>query len=257
MNKTIKYIITIVLTALAVASFILFELVHLTLIKDNAIANQMLSSVIYHFAIGALLLWLSYLVGNTAFLSLKNSSLKQLLWCLPCLLVALVNFPYAGVIRGDIKIVNANLIPLYIVYVISISLIEEIVFRGVLLLLLLDLFRNNKLKHFYSALISSLIFALFHFTNIGSMPIGEVLLQVLYTFLIGGMLAVTMLKVKNIWVCILLHAIFDFGGLMVYRLTYDSPMSDPVFWILTIACGILCAGHIIVTLINLERKHVS
>ena len=134
---------------------------------------------------------------------------------------------------------------------------EEIVFRGVLLFLLLDIFKGHKLKYFLSALISSGIFALFHLLNIfANMDIGSVLLQSIYTFLIGGMLAVVALKAKNIWMGVFIHMAFNIGGLMSTTIATGDPW-DTVFWILTITCGILCAGHIIYSLFNLERKHVS
>ena len=258
MNKTIKYIITIVLAALAVTAFVLFEAIHIEIIADDYELNRLLTSIIYHLVIGVLLLWLIYIVGNTPYMSWKGTTPKMLLWCLPCLLVALVNFPFASLISGEMHIIRMDLMVVYIIYVISIALIEEIVFRGILLFLCLDYLRNAKLKYFFATLISTTIFALFHLTNIfaGMSPL-DVLLQVGYTFLIGGMFAVMMLKTNNVWLCVIIHALFDFGGLLAFEIADGNPWDNTVFWILTIACGILCAGHIIVSLINMERKHVA
>ena len=256
MNKYLKYVITIVLTALAVTSFILFEIVHFQLAEDE-IANDLLGRVIYYFLIAALFIWLSIILGNSPYLAIKHIKLRQWLWCLPCLLVALVNFPYGGIITKEVVIFRFDLMGLYILYVIAIALIEEFVFRGVLLFFLLDIFRNKRLKYFLSALISSLIFALFHITNLFTgASLWGVLLQVVYTFLIGGMLSVTALKTKSVWPCVIIHAVFDFGGLITEKIAYGMPW-DLSFWILTILCDILCAGHIIVSLIKLDRKYVS
>ena len=255
MNKTVKYAITIVLTALAVTGFILFEIIHIKMVEDT-LTNLLLGRVLYYLFIVALMLWLSYILNNSSFLYIKNIKPKQLLWCLPCLLVALVNFPYTALISNSLTITRFDLMGLYIGYVVLIAILEEFVFRGVLLFLLLDVFRRQRLKYFLSALISSLIFSLFHLTNVfAGMDIASVLLQMVYTFLIGGMLSVTALKLKNVWPCIVIHAVFDFGGLIT-NIAIGDPW-DLTFWILTITCGILCAGHIIVTLINLERKYVS
>ena len=256
MNKTVKYAITIVLTALAVTGFILFEIVHLKILEDVSL-NAMLGRTIYYFLIAGLFVWLGYLLNNSPYLSIKVVKPKMWLWCLPCLLVALVNFPYTALINGDVSFLHLDFLWLYILYVIGIALVEEFVFRGVLLFLLLDVFRRQRLKYFLSALITSLVFALFHLTNIfAGMDVGTALLQVTYTFLIGGMLSVTALKTKSVWPCIIIHAIFDFGGLLTETIAVGNPW-DTTFWILTIVCGILCAGHIIVSLINLERKYVS
>ena len=86
--------------------------------------------------------------------------------------------------------------------------------------------------------------------------IADVLLQCLYTFLIGGMLIITMLKTKNIWLCVLIHTIFDFGGLLIVHIGIGNPW-DTVFWILTFVGGALCAGHIVYTLLKLEKGYVS
>jgi membrane protease YdiL (CAAX protease family) len=152
-----------------------------------------------------------------------------------------------------------DLMGLYILYVIGVALLEELIFRGVAIMVVGDLLNGKKHKPLLTALISSLVFSLFHLTNLFTgADIGSVMLQCLYTFLICGMLAVTMLKGGNVWLCVLIHALFDFGGLLhVQELVDASPWDNRVFWILTIACGILCAGHIIVSLINMERKHVT
>ena len=256
MNKYIKYAITIALAALAVTCFILFELVHLQLVEDP-ITNTLLSRTIYHLALCALFIWLAIILNSIPYLTFRYTTVKGLLWCLPCLLVALVNFPYSGLITKAVSIDRLDLMGLYILYVISIAILEELVFRGILVFLLLDVFRRQRYNYFLAVLISSLAFSLFHFTNLFiGMDLVSVLLQVIYTFLIGAMLAVTVLKTKNVWLCVIIHAIFDFGGLLTGEIASGSPW-DMTFWILTISCGILCAGHIIVSLINLERKHVS
>ena len=256
MNKYLKYVITIVLTALAVTGFILFEIAHISLVNDQ-LTNNLLGRTIYYYLIIALFLWLAYLLRNSPYISIKHINKKVLLWCLPCLLVAIVNFPFFSLISGDFYFDRLDLLPLYIFYVIGIAVLEEYVFRGIVLFLFLEIFRRQKFKYFLAALVSSLIFALFHLSNIFvGMDVGSALLQVLYTFLIGGMLSVTAFKGKSIWPCVVIHAIFDFGGL-IYMIASVDPWADSRFWILTIVCGILCAGHIIVSLINLERKYVS
>lgn len=256
MNKTLKYAIAIILVILAMTGFILFEVVKLKMVQDDTM-NSMLGRSIYYLLIAGLFIWLQYILGNSPYMSIKSLIGKTALWCLPCLLVILANFPFGALIKGQVTINRPDLIWLYIIYVIGISLVEEIVFRGVLLFLLLDIFKNHNLKYFLSALISSAVFALFHLTNIfAGMDIGSVLLQSVYTFLIGGMLAVVAIKTKNIWMGVIIHAAFDFGGLMTTTIATGDPW-DAVFWILTISCGILCAGHIIYSLFNMERKHVS
>ena len=146
---------------------------------------------------------------------------------------------------------------LYVLYVFGISLLEELVFRGTLLMLIADLLRNSRHRPLLTVLFSSLVFSLFHLTNlfVGA-DIGYTLLQCAYTFLIGAMLSMVMIKSNNVWLCVLIHTIFDFGGLLIINIGSGNPW-DLVFWILTITGGVLCAGHVIYSLIKLEKDYVS
>ena len=257
MNKTLKIIISAVLIVAAIACFVVFELVHVKITPNNVTLNILLTGIIYHVAVCLAISWFVFFITPIPYLTFKHTTLRGLLWCLPCLLVALVNFPFSTLIKGDLAITHGNYMGLYIIYIISIALLEELVFRGILLSFFMDLFRSNKLQHFWSVLITSAIFSLFHFTNLlNNVDILTVLKQVGYTFLIGAMFAVITLKIKNLWLAVIVHALFDFGGLLTETIA-EGELQDVVFWILTITCGILCAGHIIVSLINLDRKHVS
>ena len=253
MNKYSKYLITIALVALAVTTFVLFELQGKILTTDP-IVNSMLGRLIYQLSVGALFIWLIFIMGDRRYLLLNKTTKKKLLWSLPCLITCLVNFPWFGVFAGNITISGAAYIPLYIVYVFSIALVEELVFRGVLLNLVFQYMKRTKLPYLFSVLISSAIFAAFHLFNLfEGASIQSVLLQMIYTFLIGCMFAVIQIKMGSVWYCVIFHALFDFGGLFTFYGFAVGDAWDIVFWILTIVFGLLCAGHIVVTLINMER----
>ena len=256
MNKALKYTISILLVALAITGFILFEVVHLELVKDE-VANPILGRSIYYLLIAALFIWLQFILGNSPYMSFKTLTLKNVLWCLPCLLVIIANFPISALAKGSVTITRPDLIWLYTLYVIGIALVEEIVFRGVMLFLMLEVFNNKKLKYFFSVLITSAVFSLFHLTNLfANMDIASVLLQMVYTFLVGAMLAIVTIKTKSIWMAVIIHAAFDFGGLLTVTIARGDPW-DTVFWILTISCGILCAGHMLYSLYKMEKNNAS
>ena len=254
MNRYSKYLITLALVALAVTTFVLFEIQGKVLTTDP-IVNDMLGRTIYQLSIGALFIWLIYIMGDRGYLFLNKTTKKKLLWCLPCLITCLVNFPWFGMFSGGVSISAAVYIPLYAVYIFSIALVEELVFRGVLLNIVFQYVRRSKLPYVFSVLISSAIFAAFHFFNLfEGASISSVLLQVGYTFLIGCMFAVIQIKMGSVWYCVILHALFDFGGMFtLFGFAFGDPW-DVVFWVLTIVFGLLSAGHIIVTLINMERN---
>ena len=253
MNKYSKYLITIALVALAVTTFVLFEIQGKILTTDE-IVNGMLGETIYQLSIGVLFIWLIYIMGDRSYLFLNKTTKKKLLWALPCLMVCLVNFPWAGLFTGNVSVTGTRYIPLYILYVVSIALVEELVFRGVLLNIVFRYTRRSKLPYLLAVLISSAIFATFHLFNLFVVfdPIG-VTLQVGYTFLIGCMFAVIQIKMGSVWYCVLFHALFNFGGMFTFFGVAEGYQWDTVFWILTIVSGLLCAGHIVVTLINMEK----
>ena len=251
-------VVTILLFILGTLCFIFFDVRPVKILED-ATANKLLCGFISRLGLSLLFLWLLYQSSGLRFIAFRRNFLKVLLWSLPCFMVAFVNFPYSALIKGTASIDRTNLIGLFILYVIGIALLEELVFRGVLLLVVEDLLRNKKHKPLLTTLFCSLIFSLFHLTNLlppANSDVGSVLLQCLYTFLIGGMLIVTMLKGQNIWLCVLIHAIFDFGGLIIVQIGSNNPW-DMVFWILTIVSAVLCAGHILMTLLKLEKDYVS
>ena len=172
----------------------------------------------------------------------------HLLWGIPCFLVAFVNFPFSALIRGAAVIERVDLLWLFLLKCIAIALLEEIFFRALLLPLFMERFAKYRCCVFISVLGSSVLFALMHLINLFfGAGVGETMLQVGYTFLIGCMLAVMMLRTENIWLCVIVHALFDIGGMIVTDLG-NGPFQDMTFWILTIVAGLLCAVHILLSL---------
>ena len=140
MNKTLKTIISAVLVIAAIACFIVFEIVHIKIVNNNYTLNHLLTGIIYHVVLSLVILWFIFFIVPIPYLSFKETVVKGILWSLPCFLVALVNFPYSTLIKGIVTIDHANMMGLYILYVISIARLEELVFRGILLTYFLDLF---------------------------------------------------------------------------------------------------------------------
>ena len=253
--RKIDIITSILLFIVGTLSFIFFEAMPVSIFED-AVANKLMCGFLSRFGMSFLFLWLLFKFGGKKYLLFDNSFLKTLLWSLPCFMVAFINFPYSALINGTASIERMDLMGLYILYVIGVALLEELIFRGVAIMVIGDLLKGKKHKPLLTALISSLVFSLFHLTNLFSgANIGSVMLQCLYTFLIGGMLAVTILKGGNVWLCVLIHALFDFGGLLIIQIGTGDPW-DLVFWILTVVGGVLCAGHIMFSLLKLERNYV-
>lgn len=132
---------------------------------------------------------------------------------LPALAVVINNFPILSAISGDARLTRPELIPLFALDALMIGVFEEIAFRGVLFPLLLENRRGTTRQIFRSTVAVSAVFGLVHLVNLlEGADIGSTLLQVGYSFLIGGMCSIVLLKSGNLLLCILLHAIYDFCG---------------------------------------------
>ncbi len=173
----------------------------------------------------------------------------HLLWVLPCFAVAVVNFPFSALISGEAAIERVDLLWLFLLKCLGIALLEESFFRALLIPLL-----REKGGDLFAVLLSAALFGAMHLLNLISGNVGAVLLQVGYTFLLGCMFAVMLLYTGNIWLCILVHFLFDIGGTIVTDLG-RGPFQDTLFWILTAVAGALCAVHIVVTFVRLRKKN--
>lgn len=130
-------------------------------------------------------------------------------------IVCLNNFPFFCLIKGDLVISNDTLlVTLFFLYCLSVALFEEIVFRGIIFPLCLILFKDKKAKNLLAIITSSLLFSLIHILNLfAGESILSVLLQIGYTFLTGAVFCICLYKTKNIFVSVLLHFVYDIGGL--------------------------------------------
>ena len=125
--------------------------------------------------------------------------------------------PLAGVTAGAEQLI---LFALECVFVAS---FEELTFRGIVFPLLLSRFGAGKRERASAVLASSLLFGLMHLVNlISGAGVGETFLQAGYTFLIGAMFAVVLLCTGDLVVCIVLHTVYNFGGMLVPTLGYGS-----------------------------------
>ena len=127
---------------------------------------------------------------------------------------------------------------------------EEFAFRGVVFLSILEKRRKNTLDVFISIVLTSAVFAVVHLFNIfgGASPVA-VLMQIGYSFLIGGMCSVVLLRTANIWLCVILHATFNFCGYFMPTLG-DGTWWDTPTVVITVLLSIVVTAYIVVSLIR-------
>ncbi|MCD8309203.1 MAG: CPBP family intramembrane metalloprotease [Clostridia bacterium] len=241
-----KYTVLTLITGIAACvALCVFSIYGVNISADetaNTLINDCIGRGVAAVAIAVIILLCGY---KNAFIYKRKNYGKALLWCIPCLLVSVANFPFYALISGAATIDRYGILWLFILDCILIALMEEMLFRGLLLSILNEVIKNKPLV---AVIAESAIFALCHLFNLLSgAAIGETLLQVGYTFLTGLMFSFVYVKTGNIWASVVLHAVFDVGGKIVYTLG-SGTFQDTVFWVLTAVCAVICTVHIVITL---------
>lgn len=201
--------------------------------------------------------YLIFQFGFGDLLRLNGKKLKASILTLPAILVMVNNLPILPVMSGNMSI-NGTF-PKFICYglfCLSIGIIEETVYRGCLLPLCAFKCSRDKKGLFWAVVISSALFGAMHLFNLfaGFSPV--VFLQVGYSFLIGAVCAFALIVSGNIYLPILLHATFDFGGFLLSEglATGELWTAQNVIW--TAVSSVVLAVVIIIIFIKKDFSHV-
>lgn len=237
-----------------VAVLLIFTFFEFSFTADET-ANELIKNCVIRAAAGGFAITICCMFGYKRLLNpLTLNGKKSLLWCLPCLFVVLANFPFSALITGAAVVEKTNLIWLFALNCLLIGVFEEFLFRGVFQALIAEKCKGKKYADFLTVASSAALFGLWHLTNLfAGAGIGATVLQVGYSFLIGAMLSAVLIRTGNLWICVLLHALFDFGGYIVTTLG-SGPFQDACFWGLTAVCGVICTIHVLVFLLNRGKQ---
>ena len=120
---------------------------------------------------------------------------RQLLFSLPCFAVVINNLPIIALATGAAQVTApAGHVVWFVFECIFIGIFEETVFRGIIYLILLEKRRDSTGQIFWTTVWSSAIFGGIHLINLlAGASVGPTLLQMGYSFLIGGMCSVVLL----------------------------------------------------------------
>lgn len=219
----------------------------------DASLDGLLRSVVPEFFAAAFITVVAALRFRGSLAPVKPT-VKTVLLCIPCFAVAVVNFPFSALGLGTATVERLDLLWLFIIKCVLIGVTEELLFRGIVVSALYSSLKQKRRGAFLTVLVSSAVFAVFHFINLfGKSAFLTVLMQVGYSFLIGAMLAALFLKTGGLWTCVIIHALFDFGGYIISDLGVGDP-HDMTFWILTAVVGTLCAAYIVYIIIALDKR---
>ena len=189
MKKQIK-IAAVTALVLSAAAFIVIYFVPVTFSKDE-LCNKLWRDTLPRVALSAAIFSLCVLCGVRGLFAVKREgALRAAVWCIPCLLVALANFPYSALITGEALIDRPDLIWLFILKCLFIAVSEELLFRGAIL-------RGAEEGAGTAAavLLSAVLFMLYH----GSVE------QTIYQFICGCVFALMAVRSASVLPSMLAH----------------------------------------------------
>ena len=198
-----------------------------------------------------LLFYLGYKVMNP----IKKPFSRSLLFALPAVAVVVNNLPIYSLASGMAKVTAPHHQVLFLALeCFMVGLFEEVCFRGVIFLSFLEKRRNSAKDRFFAIILSSAVFGAVHLFNIflGSSPMA-VLMQIGYSFLIGAMCSVVLMKTANLWLCVLLHSVFNFCGAVVPRCG-EGTVWEPFTVTVTVIIAVLATAYFSVAFFRMRES---
>lgn len=226
--------------------------------SSDSVMNGMISVIVTR-AVGAALFIPLLIRSGFRVLSIgKMPAGRAMAAFIPALAVCVNNAPVIPLVTGNASVTApGSFVAVYALESLLIGLFEELAFRGVLYMSLLENRRNNTGQIFRTTVASSALFGCVHLFNlfVGGSP-GSVLLQIGYSFLIGGMCSVVLLRTGCIWLCVLLHGIYDFGGYLVSTLG-QGKIWYPLTVTVTAVLGVAVAVILTLDLLRIKPEDVA
>lgn len=210
-NSKIKptYICIVLLCAIMLA-FEFFPVCKALQITSDAVYNRLLC-LIFPLIAGGLAVWL---ISRES--GIKLFQKPQNLWVLiPAIIIALDNFPWLAYFAGKMELVHTQPLhfTLFSIYCLAVGFFEEVLFRGIFFALIAGIFERTHKGFIYTFVVSSLCFGLIHLLNVFTTG-GAAVLQAGYSILTGGLFAFVFIKTKNVLFPAIIHAIYNFCGLL-------------------------------------------
>ncbi|AIO19482.1 CAAX amino terminal protease self- immunity [Candidatus Izimaplasma bacterium HR1] len=240
---------------LVILSLEIFDLT----IFNNQLANDMTVSSISRFLGGIIFIIVMSYYGYKKLYMWNKPLGRTLLVIIPGVIIALNNFPISAYLNSRTTLIEPEYtIYLFLIDSLSTGFFEEIVFRSMILIVLLQALPKTKKGMLYAVVLSSAIFGLVHLLNlfVGA-SLGNTLLQIGYSFLMGMMWAVVFLKTKNIWLSMLLHALYNFFGQVMFALGSVSNRYDTVTLITTSVLAVIAIIYYLVIFRKIKNDDIE
>ncbi|MGI6392086.1 MAG: CPBP family intramembrane glutamic endopeptidase [Candidatus Izemoplasmatales bacterium] len=219
--------ILIILTSLFILVILASQFLRLTFFTDD-LTKKMANDISIRLGMGLIFLFMMYYMGYCLFKKPGKSWIQLLFVLIPGLLISINNFPISAYLSSRTTLTEPiHTVFFYAVECLAIGFFEETVFRGVILLVLLQRLPQTKRGSFMAIIVSSALFGLTHLFNlfVGA-AVPDTLIQVGYSFLMGAMWSVIYIATENLLFPILLHASYNFFGEVLFRLGTVSNRFD-------------------------------
>jgi membrane protease YdiL (CAAX protease family) len=122
-----------------------------------------------------------------------------------------------------------------LIFTLATALLEEIMYRGLLLTALVKAWGSTRRGLFAAALVSGFFFGSMHLVNLGESPFPLVALQVLEATLSGFVYAALVLAVGNLWPAILGHWVLNAGVSLAISQIPDFVETEMAWLLLSLA----------------------
>ena len=251
-KRKIAILITAVCAILLVCyEFFLGDLVFSALEENiRLLVDMTVTRVLGASVFTVILVYLGYKVLNP----IKKPFFKAFAFCLPAYVVAINNFPFSSVIKGNATVdATVGRIILLAAECLAVALFEEMAFRGVIFLGFAEKRRKSRWGLFISIILSSAVFGAVHLLNIFTSSPIAVIMQIGYSFLIGGMCSVVLLQTANIWHCVAIHAIFNFSGAIVTTFGHGE-IWDTFTIIITAIIAVLTFAYMLIFFLRFDVR---
>ncbi|BCR36795.1 CPBP family intramembrane glutamic endopeptidase [Mariniplasma anaerobium] len=255
MSKKNIYILSIIV--LCLIAMMIIQFAQFSFSSDTLI-SKMISDTIFRFLGSIIFYFIIYTFGHKV-LKINRPFLKSFLMIVPALLISINNFPFIPLLTGNAEITKPlDTIIIFAITCLSVGLFEELVFRGLILFFLLQKLPKNREGLLLSIVISSALFGFMHLFNIfDGANVGATLLQVMYSFAMGLMWSVILLKTKSILLVIILHSIYNFTGLLFPTLGTLTNKYDLATILITTILALLVAFYTYKLYLTLDPKEIE
>lgn len=252
MGKKLYVLLISCMAVILVFSFADFQ------IGGSEQTSRMIKDIIMRLYSGICFSVIAWKFGYRLFGKAARPYYKLILFLLPCIAVSVNNFPFLAAAGGTAVITSPRSdVLIFALECLSVGFFEEVIFRGIILLILLK-GNNSRSAIFKAVIFSSAIFAFAHIFNIfAGAGVGPTILQVGYSFLTGCMWAVVFLYTGNILYCVALHALYNFGGMLYLQVGIITGMWDVYTVIITVVLSVVAALHLWRVLIKLAPERAD